>query len=102
MQKYEVELKGLIEIFDRKERLETEISFLLKELNRTEERENEINELKYFLENLNQQLVYEIYNFKSLRENDLLNIIKKFFKDKAESNIEIAQIFDINYNFKDK
>ncbi len=73
---------------------------MLKDKYRTEEKENEINNQKYLLENLNHQLMQEIINFKNLRENDLLNIIKKFLKDKAESNSETGQIFDFGINLK--
>jgi hypothetical protein len=94
-------LKGLIEIFDRKEKEENKLAELVKHKDRTEEKENEINDQKFTLENLNHQLLQEISNFKNTRENDLLNIIKKFLKDKAENNIETAQIFDIGFNIKE-
>ncbi len=94
-------MKGLIEIFDRKEKEENKLAELVKHKDRTEEKENEINDQKFTLENLNHQLLQEISNFKNTRENDLLNIIKKFLKDKAENNIETAQIFDIGFNIKE-
>ena len=59
---------------------------------RTDEKEKDIGEHKCILDDLNKQLIAEINNFKYSRENDLLMIIKKFFKDKCESNNEINQV----------
>jgi len=94
-------LKGLIEIFERKEREEIKLTDFLKDMYKIEEKEEEINEQKYILENLNHQLLQEIINFKNYRENDLLNIMKKFLKDKAENNLETGQIFDFMFNKND-
>lgn len=88
------ELKGLIEIFDRKEKEEAKLNTLQKDRERTEEKENELNEQKFLLESMNEQLELEISNFKLNRENDLLEIIKKFFRNKAENNNDIKQIFN--------
>lgn len=88
-------MKGLIEIFDRKEKEENKLALLFKE-QRTEEKEVEIGDQKFLIESLNKQLCEEITNFKLNRENDLLLILKKFFKDKAECNRDISHIFDIN------
>lgn len=94
-------MKGLIEIFERKEREEIKLTDFLKDMYKIEEKEEEINEQKYILENLNHQLLQEIINFKNYRENDLLNIMKKFLKDKAENNLETGQIFDFMFNKND-
>ena len=51
---------------------------------------------KILIENLNIQLMDEITNFKLNRENDILKIINRFFKDKTDLNNEISQIFDMN------
>ncbi len=50
------------------------------------------------LENLYKQISYEIKNFKTKRENDLLQIIKKFFTDKKDCNSSIKKIFEVQRN----
>jgi hypothetical protein len=81
-----------MEIFDRKELEEEKLNLLIKE-ERNEEKEKEIYDQKFHLDNLNKQLGEEILFFKTSRENDLLLILKKFFREKTESNTEITQIF---------
>jgi hypothetical protein len=46
------------------------------------------------MEKLNEQLLDEITNFKMNRENDLLQIINKFIRDKSDCNSDISQIFE--------
>jgi hypothetical protein len=87
-------LKGLIEIFDRKEKHENALEVLQKEA-RTAENQADIEEGKVFLERFNKELQDEIRTFKLEREEDLLRIMKKFFKDKADNAKEIAKIFTI-------
>ena len=86
-------MKGLIEIFERKEIEENKLLSLQKD-ERTDDVEREIDAQKGNLEKLNEQLLNEIVNFKMLRENDLLKIINKFLKDKSDCNEEIGQIFE--------
>ena len=91
MQKYQNELSGLIEIFDRKEKELLKLDKLEKE-DRGDER-IDINEQYLLFENLNLQLAEEINIFKLTRENDLMLILKKFLKEKSEINNEISEIF---------
>lgn len=98
-QNYEIELKGLIDIFDRKEAEERTLSDMSK-LDRNEDNINNLHNQKKLVENLNLQLADEISNFKSSRENDILMIINKFFKDKYELNNDISKIFDTHINNK--
>ena len=91
-------MKGIIEIFERKEQEEAKLNLFLKE-ERTEDKEKEIIEQKEILDSLNKQLSEEISNFKATRENDLLAIIKKFFRDKYDCNTDISQIFEGGADF---
>ena len=38
---------------------------------------------------MHNQLIYELNNFKNLREKDLLEIVKTFFKEKYDFDINI-------------
>lgn len=83
---------GLIEIFARKENIEKKLAELQAEVRR-DEIENQIIECKACKDDLIKQLKEEINDFKQNRENDVIDIIKKFFKDKYELNKNISESF---------
>lgn len=45
---------------------------------------------------MHNQLIYELNNFKNLREKDLLEIVKTFFKEKYDFDINIRTVCDNN------
>ena len=98
LKEYKFELDGIIEIFGRKKEHEDLLNDLIstKESNDCqdiEKIETAINAKKEFISNLNQQLKYEMEMFKKNTEGQLLTIIKSFYKDKYEKDIEIAEYF---------
>jgi len=78
-------LTKLIEIFDRKVFVEQKLKNLQME-NRDEFIQESIREK---IENLKQELKHEISLFKEEKENELINILKNFFKSLYENNSEI-------------
>ena len=98
LKEYKFELDGIIEIFGRKKEHED----LLKDLITTKDSndcqdikkiETAINAKEEFMRDLNQQLKYEMEMFKKNTEGQLLTIIKAFYKDKYEKDIEIEEYF---------
>lgn len=75
----------IIEIFDRKVVEEQH----LKALEAENRDEMILNEKKTRIENLKEELRHEITLFKRVEENELIKIIKNFFKSLHENNSEI-------------
>jgi hypothetical protein len=67
-------------------------------LDRNEENRNELPKQKKLIEDLNIQLSEEIITFKINRENDILMIVNKFFKEKWDLNNGVSKIFDLHNN----
>ena len=63
-----------------------------------DDKPKEINELEIILENFHRQLLEEIQNFKNLRQKDLLNIMKKFFTEKFDFDVQVAKVYDNSNN----
>ena len=62
------------------------------------DRNIEIAELEDILIQLDQQLIEELKNFKQFREKDLLTIIKRFFMERQNYELEVATVFQIDEN----
>ncbi len=85
MKVYKYNLTKLIEIFDRKVQVEQKFKSLEIE-NRDEHFHHSIREK---IEMLKEELRYEISLFKDHEENELVKILKNFFKSLYENNAEI-------------
>jgi hypothetical protein len=100
---YKNEIELIIEIYNRKNKRE-EIFDTIKNykesINNNEEKVNDINEsLRYLMkkmEEFNKELKEEINNFKLFKENDLNVLLKKFYQDKLNNDIEINNLFNNN------
>lgn len=91
---YLIEIKSLIDIFDRKEKEDQHLKNLKKANLNSNNWENaeEIRTHEIFVATINSQLLEEIKLFKIERENDLLQILQNFFKDKASHVRFLKQI----------
>ena len=69
-------------------------------INNNEEKVNDINgSLRYLMkkmEEFNKELKEEINNFKLYKENDINVILKNFYQDKLNNDIEIDKLFNNN------
>ena len=100
---YKNEIELIIEIYNRKNKRE-EIFDTIKNykesINNNEEKVNDINEsLRYLMkkmEEFNKELKEEIKNFKLFKENDINVILKNFYQDKLNNDIEIDKLFNNN------
>ena len=100
---YKNEIELIIEIYNRKNKRE-EIFDTIKNykesINNNEEKVNDINEsLRYLMkkmEEFNKELKEEINNFKLYKENDINVILKNFYQDKLNNDIEIDKLFNNN------
>jgi hypothetical protein len=100
---YKNEIELIIEIYNRKNKRE-EIFDTIKNykesINNNEEKVNDINEsLRYLMkkmEEFNKELKEEINNFKLFKENDINVILKNFYQDKLNNDIEIDKLFNNN------
>ncbi len=81
--KFHIEIDDIIEIFQRRENIVKKN----KEDKLNEEQEN-------FIKALDEQLIYEIGNFKKYREKDLLIYLKNFYSKKYEISKSIKEICD--------
>lgn len=86
-------MEGLIEIFERKKVQDSIYHKLLKGEGVTTTKENDLAIQKELMDNLIEQFNDEIDNFKEISENDIVNIINKFLRDKLESDADIAEIY---------
>ena len=98
LKEYKFELDGIIEIFGRKKEHEDLLNDLIttKDSNDCQDIEKiktAIITKKEFMKDLNQQLKDEMTMFKNNTEGQLLTIIKEFYKDKYEKDIEIEEYF---------
>jgi len=91
-------LKGLLDIFNRKSNEEVILTDLMMLAQAGNEVKKELEDQDEKLEKFYKELSFEIKNFKTKRENDLLQIIKKFFKDKYDCNSAIKKIFEVQRN----
>lgn len=89
-------MEGLIEIFERKKVQEAIYQKLQKSEGVSNLKENGLAFQKELINNLIDQFNDEIDNFKANDENDIVNIIHKFFKDKLETNTDIAEIYSLS------
>jgi len=103
LNEYKNEIELIIEIFDRKNKREeifNTIKNYKESFNNNDEKVNNINEsLRYLMkkmEEFNKELKEEINNFKLFKENDLNVILKNFYQDKLNNDIEINNLFDNN------
>ena len=100
---YKNEIELIIEIYNRKNKRQ-EIFETIKNykesINNNEEKVNDINEsLRYLMkkmEEFNKELKEEINNFKLYKENDINVILKNFYQDKLNNDIEIDKLFNNN------
>ena len=100
---YKNEIELIIEIYNRKNKRQ-EIFETIKNykesINNNEEKVNDINEsLRYLMkkmEEFNKELKEEIKNFKLFKENDINVILKNFYQDKLNNDIEIDKLFNNN------
>lgn len=100
---YKNEIELIIEIYNRKNKRQ-EIFETIKNykesINNNEEKVNDINEsLRYIMkkmEEFNKELKEEINNFKLYKENDINVILKNFYQDKLNNDIEIDKLFNNN------
>lgn len=83
----------MIEIFERKKVQDSIYHKLLKGEGVTTTKENDLAIQKELMDNLIEQFNDEIDNFKEISENDIVNIINKFLRDKLESDADIAEIY---------
>jgi hypothetical protein len=60
------------------------------------DRNIEIAEFEDILIQLDQQLIEELKNFKQFREKEILTIIKRFFTERQNYELEIATVFEID------
>lgn len=65
-----------------------------------DEKKKEIRSTELILEQLYSNMNEEINCFKKDRENDILMILKTFFKDKFELTNEISNLYELNSNVK--
>ena len=98
LKEYKFELDGIIEIFGRKKEHEDLLNDLIttKDSNDCQDIEKiktAIITKKEFMKDLNQQLKDEMTMFKNNTEGQLLTIIKEFYNDKYEKDIEIEEYF---------
>ena len=63
---------------------------------RVEEDISEKNEMEKILIQLCTELKEEIELFKNKREKALIEILKKFFKDKYELNVDIKNLYNVS------
>jgi len=103
LNEYKNEIELIIEIFDRKNKREeifNTIKNYKESINKDDEKVNNINEsLRYLMkkmEEFNKELKEEINNFKLFKENDLNVLLKKFYQDKLNNDIEINNLFNNN------
>ena len=98
LKEYKIELEGIIEIFARKKQHDEQLMQLedKKEDKNSDgtNLENAIERKKEFIGNLIQQLKYEIDKFQTTNESKLITIIKDFYIDKYEKDMEIAEFFE--------
>lgn len=98
LKEYKIELEGIIEIFARKKQHDEQLMQLedKKEDKNSDGTniENAIEIKKEFIGNLIQQLKYEIDKFQTMNESKLITIIKDFYIDKYEKDMEIAEFFE--------
>ena len=84
------EVKSIKDIFIRRQKFLSEYEELKRNprkdqnMIQQEEIQNEINS------KLNDQLKYEIDNFKETKESDLINILKKFVDVKLQATIDVT------------
>ena len=103
LNEYKNEIELIIEIFDRKNKREeifNTIKNYKESINKDDEKVNNINEsLRYLMkkmEEFNKELKEEINNFKLFKENDLNVLLKNFYQDKLNNDIEINNLFNNN------
>jgi hypothetical protein len=61
-----------------------------------QDRQKEQSDLETILKQLCTELNEEMQHFKSHREKDLLDLMKKFFKEKYDFNIDVRNVYDIS------
>lgn len=101
LRKYHIEVSGLKEIFDRKDKLEISLKKLRNE-ELTEDRAKEMIEIENLFQPMHEQLIYELNCFKNYREKDLLVIMKTFFKEKLDFDTDVKTVYDIGAILNDK
>ena len=86
VEKYKTEVQGILQIFERKDRIDKECYDAGKTL--------QDNDVLNVVTNFEAHLKYEIKEFKEKKQGGLVKIFEKFYKIKYETNLEITKVFD--------